>query len=112
MLTCALGEDSLVSPGAVKAAAAIELLHLATLIHDDIIDEAALRRGIDTLHVKYGQKLAVLCGDYLFCLAFGLAALIQPAEAERDRIQVILPSYFIRSVLVRSRNSVIPETSI
>ncbi|NLW55224.1 MAG: polyprenyl synthetase family protein [Firmicutes bacterium] len=99
LLACAMGEDGLVSSGAVKAAAAIELLHLATLIHDDIIDEAALRRGIDTLHVKFGQKIAVLCGDYLFCLAFDLAASIRPEEVQQDRIHVVLPSYFTQICL-------------
>jgi len=99
LLACALGRDGLVSKRAVNAAAAIELLHLATLIHDDIIDDADLRRGIDTLHVKFGQKIAVLCGDYLFCLAFDLAAAIPPRETDRDKISVVLPSYFTKICL-------------
>ena len=94
LLACAMGSDGLVTPGAVQAAAAVELLHLATLIHDDIIDEADTRRGIATLHVKYGQKIAVLCGDYLFCLAFDLACSISPREADRNKVSVVLPSYF------------------
>mgnify|MGYP001412601809 CR=1 FL=1 len=55
-------------------AAAIELLHVATLIHDDIIDEASLRRGAPTLHTRYGAKEAVLAGDWLFSRCFRLAA--------------------------------------
>ena len=94
LLTCAMGGDGLVSHSAVKAAAAIELLHLATLVHDDIIDDADLRRGIDTLHIKFGQKIAVLCGDYLFCLAFDLASSIPPQETDGDKPGVVLPSYF------------------
>ena len=94
LLACAMGSDGLVSPGAVKAATAVELLHLATLIHDDIIDDADTRRGIDTLHVKFGQKIAVLCGDYLFCLAFELASSISPQETDRNKVGGVLPTYF------------------
>ena len=55
-------------------AAAVELLHIATLVHDDIIDEAATRRGTPTLHTIYGKKQAVLLGDYLFSRSFRLAS--------------------------------------
>lgn len=51
-------------------AAAIEMMHTATLIHDDIIDEANLRRGIETIQSKYGKEYAVYMGDYLFCQCF------------------------------------------
>lgn len=52
------------------AAAAVELLHLATLVHDDIVDQAALRRGEPALHQKLGPQKAVLYGDLLFAAAF------------------------------------------
>lgn len=52
------------------AAAAVELLHLATLVHDDIVDQAALRRGEPALHRKLGAQKAVLYGDLLFAAAF------------------------------------------
>lgn len=94
LLACSLGDDGLVRSGAVNAAAAVELLHLATLIHDDIIDDADVRRGIEALHVKFGQKTAVLCGDYLFCLAFDLAASIPPRKTDLEKIDSVLPSYF------------------
>jgi len=93
LLACSICGDGLVRRGAVNAAAAVELLHLATLIHDDIIDDADMRRGIDALHVKFGEKTAVLCGDYLFCLAFDLASSISPRESDRDKIDGVLPSY-------------------
>lgn len=48
-------------------AAVIEMLHMATLIHDDIIDDAKLRRGCDTIQYKYGKDYAVYIGDFLFC---------------------------------------------
>ena len=94
LLACAMGGDGLVGHGAVNAAAAIELLHLATLIHDDIIDNADIRRGISALHVKFGEKTAVLCGDYLFCLAFELVSAIPSREINMDKVDRILPSYF------------------
>ncbi|MDP3178214.1 MAG: polyprenyl synthetase family protein, partial [Spirochaetaceae bacterium] len=55
-------------------AAALELLHVATLIHDDVLDEADLRRGLPTLHTKFGTKEAILAGDWLFSRCFRLAA--------------------------------------
>jgi len=55
-------------------AAAVELLHNATLVHDDIIDDAALRRGKPAIHTLHGSKLAILVGDYLFSTCFVVAA--------------------------------------
>ena len=54
--------------------AALELIHTATLIHDDLIDDADLRRGKTTAHVRHGNTSAVLLGDYLYTHAFDLAA--------------------------------------
>ncbi len=56
----------------VKVAAAIELLHLATLVHDDVIDDAETRRGLPSLYRQFGKKNAIISGDYLFCLCFNL----------------------------------------
>ncbi|MGN0909393.1 MAG: polyprenyl synthetase family protein, partial [Succinivibrio sp.] len=55
---------------AVTFAAAIELLHTATLIHDDVIDRADMRRGSPTLNSTDGNHAAVLAGDYMFTRAF------------------------------------------
>ena len=55
-------------------AAAIEMLHMATLIHDDIIDSAALRRGAATLNAVRGSRTAVLVGDWLFAACFSMVA--------------------------------------
>lgn len=56
----------------LKAAAAAELIHMASLVHDDIIDEADLRRGQASINSKWGNHFGVLCGDYLFARAFGI----------------------------------------
>lgn len=55
-------------------AAAIELLHTATLIHDDIVDEADLRRNLPTIRSRFGNSTAVYAGDYLFVTCFKLMA--------------------------------------
>jgi geranylgeranyl pyrophosphate synthase len=54
-----------ISQGAINTAAAIELLHHATLIHDDIVDNSKKRRGDETLNKKLGYEFSVLTGDYL-----------------------------------------------
>lgn len=59
---------------AVSLAAAIEMLHTATLVHDDLIDASLLRRGVPTLNADWSPDLAVLMGDYLFARAAGLVA--------------------------------------
>ena len=56
------------------AAAAIELVHIATLYHDDVIDETEVRRGAPTVHSKWGVEIAVLAGDYLFARGCALGA--------------------------------------
>ncbi len=54
----------------IDIATATELMHLATLIHDDIIDDAPLRRGIPSVQSKFGKKMAVIAGDYIFTQCF------------------------------------------
>jgi len=59
---------------AVRAAAAIELVHMATLVHDDVLDAAPLRRGVPTVVASSGAARAVAVGDLLFSRAFALLA--------------------------------------
>ena len=56
----------------VTLAAAVELIHGATLLHDDVVDESRLRRGASTANVIWGNKESVLVGDYVFARAFEL----------------------------------------
>lgn len=58
----------------VALAAAVEMLHTATLIHDDIVDEADLRRNLPTIRSTFGNSTAVYAGDYLFVTCFKLMA--------------------------------------
>lgn len=71
-------------PELVKLAAVIELVHLATLVHDDVLDVAALRHGQATVAEKYGGGVAVLLGDALFAHALQLAASFPTAEVCRE----------------------------
>ena len=68
----------------VPAAAAIELTHLATLFHDDVMDEAVIRRGLPSANSRWSNTIAILTGDFLFARASGLLAEL---GAEAIRIQ-------------------------
>ncbi len=71
-----LGSSLFGSPGlkAINAALAVELFHNFTLIHDDIMDDAPLRRGKPTVHEKWDRDIAILSGDVLFVEAYSLLA--------------------------------------
>jgi geranylgeranyl pyrophosphate synthase len=62
---------------------AFEMTHLATLIHDDIVDEAKTRRGNPTVNAIWGDKIAILLGDYYFAKTAGLIADIQDHRIDR-----------------------------
>ena len=57
-----------------SAAAAVEMLHTASLLHDDVIDESDKRRGRPSLNVRFNNNVAVLAGDYMFSMSLGCAA--------------------------------------
>jgi len=82
VLLCA-GPDG--GDAAVRAAAAIELVHMATLVHDDVLDDAPLRRGKPTVAATSGRERATAVGDLLFSRAFAL-----PAEAGDERAVSLL----------------------
>ncbi|MCL2852072.1 MAG: polyprenyl synthetase family protein [Defluviitaleaceae bacterium] len=86
LLICASDNEGLVGTDAVSASAAVELFHLATLVHDDVIDDAPLRRGRPALHATFGRKQAVICGDYILCLAASLIAPIGERYREYDAL--------------------------
>ncbi|MDX2110334.1 MAG: polyprenyl synthetase family protein [Verrucomicrobiota bacterium] len=66
--------EGIINPAHVKAAAVVELVHLATLVHDDILDDAHIRHKSPTLSRLAGPEVAVLVGDALFAHALNLAA--------------------------------------
>jgi heptaprenyl diphosphate synthase len=61
-------------PQVVDAAVVVELTHLATLYHDDVMDEAPVRRGAESAHTRWSNTVAILTGDYLFARASDLTA--------------------------------------
>ena len=65
-----LGE---VSPSMIRLAAVVELIHNATLVHDDIIDEADTRRGKPSVNAQWGNSMTVLAGDWLYMQSFNVA---------------------------------------
>jgi heptaprenyl diphosphate synthase len=65
-------------PRVVPAAVAIELTHLATLYHDDVMDEADVRRGMPSANARWGNSVAILAGDYLFATASLILAGLGP----------------------------------
>jgi heptaprenyl diphosphate synthase len=67
LLGAALGDDS--KDEVAKAAVVVELTHLATLYHDDVMDRAPMRRGVPTAHEVWGNSVAILTGDLLFARA-------------------------------------------
>ena len=68
MLSCEAvsGEYQQVMPFAL----AVEIIHNFTLVHDDIMDKSMLRRGMNTVHIEYGEPTAIIAGDLLFAKAF------------------------------------------
>jgi len=71
-------------PRAIQAAVAIELTHLATLFHDDVMDEAEVRRGLPSVNSRWSNSVAILTGDFLFAEASRILADLGP---EAVRIQ-------------------------
>ncbi|MFC0775575.1 polyprenyl synthetase family protein [Terrimonas alba] len=69
---CLMGNEMFdeIKPDAWEVAIAIELFHNFTLIHDDIMDKAPLRRGMETVHKKYGESTAILAGDVMQVVAY------------------------------------------
>jgi geranylgeranyl diphosphate synthase, type I len=72
--------------GAYKTAAAMELIHTFSLIHDDIMDADEMRRGKPAVHTLWGEPMAILAGDVLFSLAFELVAQTHEQDIPSRRV--------------------------
>lgn len=77
------GATGKITSGHVDLAVIVELIHIATLVHDDIMDEAERRRGQPTLNARWGNSLSVLLGDCLFAHALNLSTNFENAEISR-----------------------------
>ncbi len=79
------------SKSAASIATAIELIHTATIIHDDIIDRSTMRRGVETVNAKWGDDTALIAGDLIFSKAFGLVGM-----QENRRISSIISNACVK----------------
>ena len=77
LLTAQYGDPT--GQGIIAAAVACEITHLATLYHDDVMDEAPLRRGVESANMRWGNTIAILTGDFLFAKSSDLLADLGPA---------------------------------
>ncbi|MCR4513845.1 polyprenyl synthetase family protein, partial [Aeromicrobium sp. 50.2.37] len=91
VLAAQLGDPD--HPDVVPSAVVVELTHLATLYHDDVMDEAPLRRGAPSANDRWGNSLAILVGDYLFAQA---SELVSTLGTEAVRIQAETFSRLVR----------------
>lgn len=69
LISRALSIDGELSPRHRKLAEITEMIHTASLVHDDVVDEASTRRGVETVHSRFNHRVAVLAGDFLFAQA-------------------------------------------
>jgi heptaprenyl diphosphate synthase len=84
LLAAEFGEPD--APEVIEAAVVVELTHLATLYHDDVMDEAVVRRGAVSANSRWGNTVAILTGDYLFARASEIIAMLGP-DAVRVQAQ-------------------------
>jgi octaprenyl-diphosphate synthase len=72
-----------ITPAHLVLAAVVEMIHTATLVHDDVLDEATVRRHASTVNASWGNQASILLGDYLFTHAFHLTSTLGDANACR-----------------------------
>ncbi|UQS82974.1 polyprenyl synthetase family protein [Bombilactobacillus thymidiniphilus] len=78
----------------IQGAAAMEILHLATLMHDDVIDDSNLRRNVETVQVKLGDRNAIYAGDYLMTVYFEIVSNISNSRSE-----IVLNAFSMEKIL-------------
>jgi geranylgeranyl pyrophosphate synthase len=102
--------DERESRRAVAAGAAVELVHMATLVHDDLLDGADLRRGQPTVWAAHGRHVAKATGDYLFARAFAELAVTGDAGAVATLADAALA--LARGEALQRRQAFRPETTV
>jgi len=95
LLFSAFGPDKKRNDELIPLAASLELLHVATLIHDDVIDDSPLRRGTTTIHTRYGKRNAIYAGDYLFTLYFEMIS--RYSQQQKD---ILVNSLSMKKILI------------
>ncbi|WP_318766788.1 polyprenyl synthetase family protein [Lactiplantibacillus carotarum] len=92
-------------------AAAMEMLHVATLIHDDVIDQAPERRNVTTIHQDYGQRNAIYAGDLLFTCYFD-QVLIAAKSADDVKVNVAAMRAILQGELDQMQHNFNPATTV
>lgn len=87
------GRDGIEPRALVRAGAAVELVHMASLVHDDVLDNAPLRRGRPTVYASAGREAATGTGDFLFSRAFALLA----ENGDREQVRTLSDACFALS---------------
>ena len=106
LLASAADEAGHSHPDAVACAAAIEQLHLATLVHDDIMDDAPYRRGRESLQQRFGRRRAVICGDWLMADSLEQVGDIVWCRRDQEGIEpALLSGYLSRIALGELRQT-------
>jgi all-trans-nonaprenyl-diphosphate synthase len=105
-----LGED--ITPRHRRLAEITEMIHTASLVHDDVVDESEMRRGVPTVHNLFGNSVAILAGDFLFGQAAWYLANLDNLEVVKLLSEVImdLPTGEIKQGVTRFDTSITIET--
>ena len=90
LLSRALSADGQLTPRHRRLAEITEMIHTASLVHDDVVDEASTRRGVDTVHSRFDARVAVLAGDFLFAQASWHLANLDDLEVVKLLSRVIM----------------------
>ncbi len=90
LLSRAVAPDGELGPRHRRLAEITEMIHTASLVHDDVVDEAATRRGVDTVHSRFNHRVAVLAGDFLFAQASWHLANLDDLEVVKLLSRVIM----------------------
>ncbi len=101
-LICSADKQGMVDETITDKLAALELLHLATLVHDDVIDEADIRRGFPSVQAAFGKHGAVIAGDYILTRSL---CLLSNCEQEQNKM-------FLRAVSAVCRGEMLQERSL
>jgi all-trans-nonaprenyl-diphosphate synthase len=90
LLSKAISSDGTLSARHRRLAEITEMIHTASLVHDDVVDEAATRRGVATVHSRFNHRVAVLAGDFLFAQASWHLANLDDLEVVKLLSRVIM----------------------
>ncbi|MEB3260762.1 MAG: solanesyl diphosphate synthase [Cyanobacteriota bacterium] len=90
LISRAIAPDGLLTPRHRRLAEITEMIHTASLVHDDVVDEASTRRGVATVHSRFNHRVAVLAGDFLFAQASWHLANLDNLEVVKLLSRVIM----------------------